>query len=260
MLNKQHLLARYACCVFVLIISAALALPNVVLASDPNSQSTLPSQEKICGAGVVEINLPKPPSGMQTTMNVTLNDNCKPVYGLVQFQVVEQNPDDYVAGRFSTLVSTLHLERLGLINRPFLHPVNTGDACFTAWLKLYDVIGLLLNGVRSEVCWSWNGAVVTSYSVGGEYEAHREYTPAGPGWTIINPYNSQTGGCVGCANATFRQHAEFSYRGVFDPSGMLHYNAISIDEAITSTGYKNCSFSLSYSNWFSGWWTSTHCG
>lgn len=242
-----------------LVMSLALQAPSVALAAGSGMEDNL-RDGKMCPGGVLDIILPEPPAGMVSTMDVTLDDNCQPVFGPVklipQSQLALRNTDNSVTGKLATLSESLPgREKSSRVTAL----AGSGSRCFHADLTLRDPIGIALNWVYADVCWSWNGSVVTSYSNNGGWGAHAEYTPAGPGWTGLNAYNNKTAGCVGCGSVSFRQHTEFSYRGVFDASGNLYYNTIDVYETINGSGSRTCAYTLVYRNWFSGWFTTNAC-
>jgi hypothetical protein len=239
-------------------IGYASASPKYAFADEVKSDS---AADEPCPEGNINVDLPQAPAGKASTMVITIDENCQPVYGPIKFVApdeanVESNDKNVVAGSFDEVrVSTLSLDpSLGADYAP----LAGGSTCFTAFLRLNDVVGLQLNKVYGNVCWSWSGTIVTSASAGGGWQAHSE-APVFPGWGAINPWNAQTGGCAGCSYISFRQHTEFNYRGVFDPSGTLYYNTIEVNEYLYGAGSRACSFSFVYRNWFPGWNTATGC-
>lgn len=239
--------------VILLILCVGMSGSGIAMATNFNNAS---SSGKICPEGIIDVRLPEAPTGMVSTREVTLDTDCQPIYGPVQFVPLAQVPQptkrDYATGHFETIKS-------GQGQAIPLGPLVNCQGSFHAALRLYDVIGLLLNEVYSDVCWSWNGTNVTGYSASGGYNYHPEYTPAGPGWTPINPYNVQSNGCVGCSYVTIHQHTEFSYKGVFDPSGTLYYNTLDDYENLFGSGTKSCTFTFRYRNWYTGWHNWTQC-
>lgn len=221
--------------------------------SAPSMGAESAAAPRSCPAGAFSFKVPQPPAGMVAKMSVSLDANCQPVYGPVSFlpeAIVAAAAEDAPAPR----------------NHVELNPVDelsgyTASAykCFRSSWTLFDPINIPLNQVYGNVCRGWNGTILTSYNVSGGYIYHRELGPAGPGWTPHRAANTQLSGCVGCTSAQFRQHAEFSYKGTFDPTGTVYYNSVNVQETIYGTGAKACIYGVSYRNWSFLWHTSVQC-
>jgi len=125
--------------------------------------------------------------------------------------------------------------------------------------EIKDPVGILLTALYTNARWDGDFTRITGYSVGASVSRHRETGPLGDvgGWNYVRGTNG--GGCaLPCARADFSQHAEFSYRGGFDPTGTLYYNTHDNTEALFGDSRFECSYAISARKWFPGWtWTKT---
>jgi hypothetical protein len=119
--------------------------------------------------------------------------------------------------------------------------------------EIDDRANLVLNVLHTDTSWTWNGSIVTSYDSGGYVAYHREATNTG--WNPHNVYNVLSSGCAGCSSATIHAHAEFSYQGVFDPSGTLFYDILDNYPTVYNNGVWACNLTL-YARHYSGAWKS----
>jgi hypothetical protein len=117
--------------------------------------------------------------------------------------------------------------------------------------EIDDQVGIMLNRLHTDTSWSWSGTAVTSYSSTGYYAWHTE--GGGGGWAPHNWSNVLDFGCLGCAYAAFHAHVEFSYQGVFDPTGLLFYNVMDNRPTVNGDGTWVCRMDLNARH-YSGLW------
>lgn len=131
--------------------------------------------------------LPAAPVGMVNVQGVTLDSNCNAVWGPIQTVPVQSQdltPNvDVNLGTFS-LVQGQVTPDIFIGGNP---PTYTGgnhrligdqrlrDCCVNGSGSYPG--GFILNEVYGDAYWTYSGQVVWSYSIGGGYSAHREYTP-----------------------------------------------------------------------------------
>jgi hypothetical protein len=220
------------------------------------------STPQYCPGGTLRGSLPQPPPGMASHQVVTLDANCNPVWGQIEFvprtQMFHVPNANTKGGTFNLLRESL----LGKLSPNTSSPQIATDVSKSihAENQMWDCCGILMNQLYTDASWTYNGSVVTSYSVGGGYSRHTENSPpsCGTGWYVVNPYNVKTSGGIGQPSASFKQHAEFGYKGIFDCGGSQFYNILDNYETL-SAGYV-CNQYLSYRNWFAGWNWQHWCG
>lgn len=237
----------------------ALSLQSVV----PVSASILPkigtrqmAKDQICPGGTLSVTLPVPPEGMASTRTVTFDENCKPIFGPIQF--VPANQLSYpsfsqsdVRGDFTTLTGQ---------TKQASSATATATSSWTlhAEQAIWDCCGIRLNYLYTNDSWTANGTNILSYNVGGGYLGHSEST-CGNGWYSINPYLTKTGGGVGQTTASFHGHVEWGYKGFFDCTGAVYYNIQDNYTTIGGNGGATCNFTKWSRTWLGSWSWVTAC-
>lgn len=205
-----------------------------------------------CPGGKLSSTLPKAPPGMTARQTVTIDANCKPVWGPVEFvprEAVSHAPEkDVKTGTFKRLQADVKDTPTRLLPQAIV-PMSL--ATVHNENDLFDPVGILLNKLYTDMSYGFDGWIVTSYDVGGGYSYHTEYGPCGSGWYPVNPFSRLTAGGAGDTEASFQQHVEFGYKGTFD--------CMDNWETVWGNGSHVCSQDLHSRNWFPGWSWQHHC-
>jgi hypothetical protein len=113
--------------------------------------------------------------------------------------------------------------------------------------RVYDnnVAKIKINELTTTTRWCWRNGKITSASSPADYSYHEEKRfgiclPTGCGWKPRNVFNRLLAGCVGCSSAKVHAHADFSYRGLFDPIGRRYYNHLNTYPKVTGAGVASC--------------------
>ncbi|MET8151295.1 hypothetical protein ACIBSW_31760 [Actinoplanes sp. NPDC049668] len=96
-------------------------------------------------------------------------------------------------------------------------------------------------------------ALYTDSTVGSTtMSTHHNREPWNAGWSVTA--TSSNGGCQAeCGAATYASHAEFSYRGIFDPTGTYYANVHDTSVVLNGDGSATCTQAVRLRHSFIGW-------
>ncbi|MET7622013.1 hypothetical protein [Streptomyces sp. NPDC005408] len=175
-----------------------------------------------CGEFRVTGSLPPPPAGMAVRQEVSVGDDCKPELGPVRFVPA---PD----GRRHTAANS--------------HELRT-------WSEMYDCCGILMTALYTTTTWGHVDGGVRQVNTTARYHWNRE--PWDAGWSLTG--TSQTGDChATCPRARTAAHAEFGYRGIFDPTGDWYANTHDSTVQLNTDGTASCRIDVTLRHTFIGW-------
>ena len=178
---------------------------------------------------------------------VRVDANCKVIEG-----PIEEVPISAVLSSPSATTSQalLSLQAQSGIRKENLALASTFSNQIFASSEVKDPVGIVLNALYSSDTWTGDFSRVTGYRIQPSAAWHTENGL--PGWSLAR--SSSGGSCaLPCASVTFNQHAEFSYLGDFDPTGLRYYNVHDLRETLFGDSHSTCTFSLSTRTWFPGW-------
>ena len=227
-----------------------LGIPSSAVASSATQPAQIPCGE-ISGSNT----LPVPAAGKVAEVTIWLDSSCRVhvsspvILDASAFQpgpVDESVPLDTVSGRSGTSGST---------------PLTNYNGAAYAVERTYDVAGINLNELYSNLTWVGNGSTIVSYYGWDGAIYHREgggYT----GWSLNmnDSYLRVVAGGVGSTIVKTEAHQGFNYQGVFDPTGTLYYNSYTEDLAGFAYGNWLCSYSYYWRHSFAGWTLQQFCG
>lgn len=228
------------------VVMLALSLPSRASAS-----ASTPARS--CPGIKLSVTMPKPATGYIARGSIKVEDDCS--LSTTPIQIVpasDATPNRRISA--APLWSTgLNTVSGGTTSPPPPVRMQTESA-------VWDCCGIELTELHSNNAWNGDGSIVTGYVISGSVYGHSESTPAGPGWTLTTGSNALYGGCAGCNVAQFHQHAEYAYKGVFDPTGNLYYNILDSYESNFGNGTWQCTLDWSARNTFPGWTWNHTCG
>jgi hypothetical protein len=115
---------------------------------------------------------------------------------------------------------------------------------------MYDCCNILMTALYTDSTATTSGGQVTASSTA--ISTHNNREPWDAGWSVAG--TSGTGGCsAACAAATYTEHAEFSYQGIFDPTGVYYYNTHDSAVVLNGDGTATCTQSVTLKHTFVGW-------
>ncbi|MBM2620901.1 hypothetical protein JIG36_35910 [Actinoplanes sp. LDG1-06] len=196
----------------------ALAVAVAALVLTPGAAAASPSApDRDCGTIRLTGSLPKPSAGTSVRQSVTIGPDCRVVTGPVTVAPAAR---------------------------------AAAAAPFHTYSEMYDCCGIVMSALYTDSTATTAGGQVTSSSTTWSTHVNRE--PWNAGWSVSTA--SSSGGCAGaCPTATYNHHAEFSYQGVFDPTGDWYYNVHDSKVVLSGNGTARCEQSVTLRHSFIGW-------
>ncbi|MGW6723822.1 hypothetical protein [Streptomyces sp. NPDC054995] len=171
--------------------------------------------------------LPLPPEGMAIRQQVTLGPDCTPVLG--EARLVPKSGAPAATDSSRTAADTRQVR---------------------SWSEMYDCCNIRMTGLYTTSDWSFDGTAVTSSATDATQEWNRE--PWNAGWSLKS--SGKSADCVaGCPASVNEARAEFSYQGVFDPTGAWYANTHSTTVTLKADGTASCDFDVELKHSFVGW-------
>lgn len=229
--------------VLVTKITAGLAASFAVV-SMTSSTSAIAEPEPLTDVCSVSVSFPQPPPGFKVVQPHEVNPfTCEIIAGEVEL-VPLTGAEEEQANTSEALTPVT--QQAGSLASGFAAAAGCGEMHTRSLVKDNDKANILINAVKTDSSWCWDGAVVTSYNSGGIVEWHREF-PTG-GWRAENVFNVVASGCAGCDHARIHAHADFSYQGVFDPTGTRYYNHLNNWPRLNGNGSWACELYVDFKN------------
>jgi hypothetical protein len=212
-------------------ITALLTAAAVVILAAPAASASAPAAApeppRTCGAIRLTGDLPVPPPGLVARRSVTVGADCRVVEGPVRLVAAP-------ATKARLAAATYHTSS-----------------------EMYDCCGIVMSALYTDSTAATAGGQVTSSSTAISTHVNRE--PWNAGWSVQTA--TSAGGCAAaCPSAEYTHHAEFSYQGIFDPTGNWYYNVHDSAVVLNGDGTATCRQSVTLRHSFVGWnWAHT-CG
>ncbi|MDJ0347478.1 hypothetical protein QMK19_40540 [Streptomyces sp. H10-C2] len=172
--------------------------------------------------------LPVPPAGMSAQQDVSIGSDCVPHLGPVRF--VPSSPARAEA-RAQTAAA----------------PAITSRQV-RSWSEMYDCCNIRMTALSTSSTWDTADNQVTNAVTELQTGANRE--PWDAGWSLKT--SSKTEGGPG-ATSQITAHAEFSYRGIFDPTGNWYATTHDTSVQLNGDGTAWCQFDITLRHTFIGW-------
>ncbi|MGW7357560.1 hypothetical protein ACWGI0_13235 [Streptomyces sp. NPDC054802] len=177
--------------------------------------------------------LPVPPPGMAVRQQVTIGPDCEPLLGPARL-VPKAGP--------KTETATTGAAAAGA--------ATSASRQVRSWSEMYDCCNIRMTGLYTTSGWDADGTAVSAVSTDATQQWNRE--PWNAGWSLESAGKS-TDCLAGCAVSNSEAHAEFSYRGIFDPSGAWYANTHHSYVALKADGTASCRFDVELKHSFIGW-------
>ncbi|UYQ64842.1 hypothetical protein [Streptomyces peucetius] len=181
--------------------------------------------------------LPVPPPGMAVRQQVTIGPDCTPVLGPARL-VSKAGPKTEAAATSAAAGSTA------------AGAVTSGTRQVRSRSEMYDCCNIRMTGLYTTSSWDADGTTVTAVSTDATQEWNRE--PWNAGWSLESSGKS-TDCLTDCAVSHNEAHAEFSYQGLFDPSGDWYANTHHSYVTLNADGTASCRFDVELKHSFIGW-------
>lgn len=171
--------------------------------------------------------LPVPPVGMSAEQNVTIGEDCLPHLSAVRF--VPTSAQATQATQATAKARTA---------------AATGTRQVSSWSEMYDCCKILMTGLYTTSTWNTAGNQVTDAVTETRTANNRE--PWDAGWSLETSGKTEDGPRV-------TAHAEFSYRGIFDATGLWYANTHDTSLLLKADGTASCEFDIKLRHTFVGW-------
>lgn len=238
MRNRITLAAAVAAGLFSLTAAPASAAPADGTPAGPATGAGQACKDvKLSGA------LPVPPPGMAVRQQVTIGPDCTPLLGPARL-VPKAGPatNAATAGAATTATTTAARTTAGA--------VTSGTRQVRSWSEMYDCCNIRMTGLYTTSSWNADGTAVTAVTTDATQEWNRE--PWNAGWSLESSRKSAD--CLfDCAVSHNEAHAEFSYQGIFDPSGAWYANTHHSYVTLKADGTASCRFDVELKHSFIGW-------
>jgi hypothetical protein len=195
-------------------VAALAAVAVLGAAAPPASASTSAPSRRECGELRLTDTLPVPEAGQLTRRSVVVDGDCRVTYGRVE------------------VLPT----RGARVSGDKVRTYRTSS-------QMYDCCNILMNALTTAHTYpvlDGHAGPVTS-----TYGTHVNREPWHAGWTLEKV--TQTGG------SSVDSHAEFSYRGIFDPIGGWYHNSYDTSVTVAPDGPTSCRQSVTLRHTFVGW-------
>ncbi|MET8090849.1 hypothetical protein [Micromonospora sp. NPDC005220] len=194
----------------------------------PGTASASPAEPtQSCGPIQLTGSLTLPEPGTVIRQSVSIGDDCQVVTGRAQVVAAPTGRTRLAAAPYHT------------------------------YSEMYDCCGIVMSALYTDSTRTTSGGQVTSSSTTFSTRVNRE--PWNAGWSVRTATSS--GGCASsCPSAVYDHHAEFSYQGIFDPTGDWYYNIHDSKVVLNGDGTATCQQTVNLRHTFIGWNWVHGCG
>ncbi|MFI2509116.1 hypothetical protein [Streptomyces sp. NPDC018972] len=210
-------------------VTAAVGLLSVLGGTASAAPVADRDTPRSCGSVRLAGSLPVPPAGMSVRQTVTIGEDCEPRLGPVRHV-----PASAAAGS----------------------PARTGATAASAsrqvrsWNEMYDCCNIRMTGLYSTATWSTADGRIDSAATTATQEWNRE--PWNAGWSLKSATDKQD--CAtDCSVVNHEAHADFTYQGVFDPTGEWYANTHHSSVKLNADATAECTFDVELRHTFVGW-------
>ncbi|MQS12971.1 hypothetical protein F7Q99_11875 [Streptomyces kaniharaensis] len=213
-------------------LAAVLAAGVLALTAAPASAATAGTAAapagKDCGALRLTGALPAPPAGMAVQQQITVGADCKPVLGEVKL----------VPAAKGTAVRARAAADAGTTRQ------------FKSWNEWFDCCNIRMTGLYTTSSWTTDGTRIGAANTDATQQWNRE--PWDAGWSL-KAATKNTDCTTDCAASHTDAHAEFTYKGVFDVTGLWYANTQDSHIDLNADGTATCRFETATRHTFIGW-------
>jgi hypothetical protein len=205
-------------------LGAALAAMVLSFAAAPASAAGDGTRdERSCGELRLTGSLPAPPVGMAVQQEVSVGPDCAPRLGEVRLVPLDRAKGAAAEGSRHRLSS---------------------------WNEMYDCCNIRMTGLYTTSEWTTEDGRVVSAATDATQQWNRE--PWDAGWSLKSA-TEDIDCTTDCPASRSRAHADFTYQGVFDPTGARYANTHHSYVDLGSDGTASCRFEVELRHSFIGW-------
>ncbi|MFJ8198688.1 hypothetical protein [Streptomyces sp. NPDC096152] len=209
-----------------------------------------------CGALRLTGSLPAPPAGMAVQQEVSIGADCAPRLGAVRLVPLDRSA---AAARARTATGPANATVDGAGDARKAAGAGTAGAGTAAlsgphriagWNEMYDCCNIRMTGLYTTSEWTTEGGRVVSAATDATQRWNRE--PWDAGWSLKSA-GRDTDCAADCPVSRTEAHADFTYRGVFDVTGLRYANTHQSSVDLGADGRATCRFDVELRHSFIGW-------
>ncbi|MBV6701396.1 hypothetical protein [Kitasatospora aureofaciens] len=219
-------------------LAAALAAGALALAAAPATAATAGTGAaaapapagKDCGELKLTGALPAPPAGMAVQQQVTVGADCKPVLGEVKFVPAK--------GGVTPKARTAAAADAGTTRQ------------FKSSNEWFDCCNIRMTGLYTSSSWTTDGTRISAANTDATQQWNRE--PWDAGWSLKSATKNTDLNADATVSHT-QADAEFTYKGIFDVTGLWYANTLHSYIDLNADGTATCRFETETRHTFIGW-------
>ncbi|KJS55653.1 hypothetical protein VM98_11735 [Streptomyces rubellomurinus subsp. indigoferus] len=225
------------------LVSVALGAAGLLMAMAPGAVAApaadAPSAQS-CEGVTLTGSLPVPPAGTTVQQTVTIGPDCKPQEGPVSYVPTAQGAQTAQA---RTARAAKALAAAG-------DTTVAGHRKVTSASEMYDCCNIRMTGLYTTSDWDVANGRITTAATTATQGFNRE--PWNAGWSVASATNSDD--CTtDCAVTNSQARADFSYKGIFDPTGLWYGNTHTTSVTLNPDLTYSCTFDVQLRHTFIGW-------
>ncbi|MFG2132174.1 hypothetical protein ACGFNV_30785 [Streptomyces sp. NPDC048751] len=207
---------------------AAVGLVSVLGGTATAAPATGQDTAQSCGTVKLSGALPVPPAGMSVQQTVTIGEDCEPQAGPVRYVPVSAAAKS---------------------GAPAVAAASTSRR-IRSWNEMYDCCNIRMTGLYTTADWSAADGRISKATTTATQQWNRE--PWDAGWSLKSAADKQD--CAtGCSVVNHEAAADFTYKGVFDPTGDWYANAHRSQVKLAADATATCTFDVELKHTFVGW-------
>ncbi|WP_432047793.1 hypothetical protein [Streptomyces asiaticus] len=211
-------------------VSLVALLGGTTVATAQTAQESDPAP-KSCDGVRLTGELPAPAPGQAVSGQITIGADCKP-----ERVSVQHGPASARSARTATAAGDAATAAAG-------HQLR-------GWNEMYDCCNIRMTGLYTASSWDTANGRVTTGGTTATQEWNRE--PWDAGWSLTSQ-NAKDDCVTDCAEVNSEAHADFAYKGVFDPTGDWYDNTHHSYVQLKADGTASCRFDVELRHTFVGW-------
>lgn len=173
--------------------------------------------------------LPVPPAGLSARQTVTIDEDCTPRLGEVEYVPVAATTAAAHEGAPAATAAARQVR---------------------SWNEMFDCCSIRMTGLYTTAAWNVADGRITTASSAATQGWNRE--PWDAGWSLKS--SSDTQDCAAnCSAVTARADASFTYKGLFDTTGDRYANTHHTSVRLAADGTASCTFDVKLKSTFIGW-------
>ncbi|QKV90651.1 hypothetical protein HUT19_01825 [Streptomyces sp. NA02950] len=182
---------------------------------------------KSCDGVRLTGDLPAPSAGRAVSRQITIGPDCKATLGPVR-----------------------HTAASPAARRAAAPAAAGAGHQLRGWNEMYDCCNIRMTGLYTTAAWDTTDQRITEATITPTQEWNRE--PWDAGWSLASR-TSKDDCTADCPVVNSQAHADFTYKGIFDPIGSWYANTHHSTVRLNADGTSSCHFDVELRHTFVGW-------